>query len=142
MKFVLTVAIAVAVLAALVIPAAPASANSQHSTCSSVGPDWAKRCVALEFSGASLRAIGSLNDLAGNGTVAVFAFVQYKYTSCGDCGWSTRPDTSPRLEARGFVLTATPWMGQVPKNSYRAVLNWNYRNGQNSGRIVSPIVNV
>jgi hypothetical protein len=144
MKFVLRVAAAAAVLAALLIPAVPASASTAYGKCQSTSPNWAKRCVTLEFSAGSVRAYGSLNDLAGTGTVAVFAFLQFR--ACGECGWRTI-QTSPRLEAHDGVLTATLWnpyssgVGGT-KVGFRAVLNWNYRNGQNSGRIFSPIVNL
>lgn len=137
MKLVTRLATAAAAVAAVVLPAAPASANSLFSTCDSVNPNYAKRCVVLEFSDLGpVRGYGSVEDLNGAGTVAAYVFVQIR--RCTTCDWITViPGT--RTEAANYTLTATPWRA-CEEGRYRAVLNWNYRNGQATGRIFSPSI--
>jgi hypothetical protein len=134
MKLVMRVGIAAAVLAAaVVIPAAPASAQVA-SRCG--GPAEFTVCAMVEVSAnGNWRAIGSLKDnTSGNDTVAVQAFAQF--LPIGE-PWHTMQPASVRVELNNYALTATPWFPCV-KGILQAQINWNYKNGQRRGSMESP----
>jgi len=132
MRTVTKVVIALASVVGVALPAVPASADV--STCAIVNPE---RCVVMQQnSSGNLRALGSLEDRRGAATVAVVAYLQRWNGST----WIA-VEVSPRLEAPGYVLTATRWYKCAPA-LYRARLNWNYANGAQTGVSYTPSAKV
>jgi hypothetical protein len=128
MRTVIRVVIALAAVVGVTVPAVTASADV--STC---GRDTVERCILMQQNASgNLRAVGSLDDRRGAATVAVVAYLQRWNGS----KWITVA-ASPRSEAAGYVLTATPWYKCAPA-VYRARLNWNYANGARTGVSHTP----
>jgi hypothetical protein len=116
--------IGLAAVVSVAVPAIPA-ALADVSTC---GRDTSERCIVLQQnSSGNLRAVGSLDDRRGANPVAVVAYLQRQNASA----WGT-VEASPRVEAAGYVLTATRWHKCTPA-VYRAKLNWNYADGARTG---------
>jgi hypothetical protein len=128
MRTVTRVAIAVACVVGVAVPAVHASADV--STC---GTDQLERCIVVEQNASgNLRAVGSLSDRFGARQVAVVAYLQQSTSS----GWRT-VEQSPRNQAAGYVLTATRYHKCAPA-VYRGKLNWNFDEGTRTGTSYTP----
>jgi hypothetical protein len=143
MRTVAGVAIALAVAAGVMLPGAPASATiiSWNCVTQPLTPQAPvnehQRCVSVDrAANGKLRALGSLEDLNGSGTVAVIVYLQ----RWDPAGW-TIIEVSPRVEANNYVLAATEWHTCVSA-LHRAQVNWNYRDGRRTGTTYSPSVRV